>query len=61
MGQLRDGMVHDLELAGYVPKTRLSYINAIREFAAHFRRSPGRSNAPSIACFSRRSTRRACE
>ena len=39
MGQLRDTMMHDLELAGYVPKTRLIYLNAIRDFAAHFRRS----------------------
>lgn len=40
MGQLRDRMMHDLELAGYVPKTRLTYLNAIRDFAMHYRRSP---------------------
>jgi hypothetical protein len=40
MGQLRERMMHDLELAGYVPKTRLIYLNSIREFAMHFRRSP---------------------
>lgn len=40
MGQLRDKMMHDLELAGYVPRTRLIYLNAIRDFAAHQRRSP---------------------
>lgn len=40
MGQLRDRMMHDLELAGYVPKTRLIYLNAIHDFAAHYRRSP---------------------
>ncbi len=40
MGQLRDRMMHDLELAGYVPKTRLVYLNAIRDFAAYHRRSP---------------------
>lgn len=40
MGQLRDRMVHDLELAGYVPKTRLIYLNAIRDFAAYHRHSP---------------------
>ena len=40
MGQLRDRMMHDLELAGYVPKTRLVYLNSIRDFAAHHRRSP---------------------
>jgi site-specific recombinase XerD len=33
-------MMHDLELAGYVPKTRLIYLNAVRDFAAHYRRSP---------------------
>jgi hypothetical protein len=33
MGQLRDRMMHDLELAGYVPKTRLIYLNSIRDFA----------------------------
>jgi site-specific recombinase XerD len=40
MGQLRDRMMHDLELAGYVPTTRLIYLNAIRDFAAHYWRSP---------------------
>lgn len=40
MGQLRDRMMHDLELAGYVPKTKLVYLNAIRDLAAHYRRSP---------------------
>lgn len=40
MGQLRDRMVHDLELAGYVLTTRLTYLSSIRDFAAHHRRSP---------------------
>jgi len=40
MGQLRDRMMHDLELAGYVPKTRLVYLNSIRDFATYHRRSP---------------------
>lgn len=48
MGQLRDRMMHDLELAGYVPKTRLIYINAIRDFAAHFRRSPTELGADDV-------------
>jgi integrase/recombinase XerD len=48
MGQLRDRMVHDLELAGYVPKTRLIYLNAIRDFAAHFRRSPEEMGADHV-------------
>jgi len=33
-------MMHDLECAGYVPKTRLIYVNSIRDFAAHHRHSP---------------------
>lgn len=48
MGQLRDRMMHDLELAGYVPKTRLIYLNAIRDFAAHFRRSPAELGADDV-------------
>lgn len=48
MGQLRDRMVHDLELSGYVPKTRLIYVNAIRDFAAHFRRSPAELGADEV-------------
>lgn len=48
MGQLRDRMMHDLELAGYMPGTRLRYLNAIRDFAAHFRRSPGQMGADDV-------------
>lgn len=48
MGQLRDRMVHDLELSGYVPKTRLIYLNAIRDFAKHFRRSPAELGADDV-------------
>lgn len=40
MGQLRDRMMHDLERAGYVPETRHIYLNSIRDFAQHHRRSP---------------------
>jgi len=40
MGQLRERMMHDLELGGYRAKTRLIYVNAIRDFAKHFGRSP---------------------
>lgn len=40
MGQLRNKMMHDLERVGYVPRTRLLYLNAIRDFAAHHGRSP---------------------
>lgn len=32
-------MKQDLELAGYQPKTRLIYLQAIRDFAAYHRRS----------------------
>lgn len=48
MGQLRDRMMHDLELAGYVPKTRLIYLNSIRAFAKHFRRSPAEMGADEV-------------
>lgn len=48
MGQLRDRMMHDLELAGYVPKTRLIYLNSIRDFARHFRRSPAEMGADEV-------------
>lgn len=48
MGQLRDRMVHDLELAGYVPKTKTTYVNAVRDFAAHFRRSPAELGADEV-------------
>jgi site-specific recombinase XerD len=40
MGQLRDRMMQDLELAGYVPRTRFVYVNAIRDFVRFFGRSP---------------------
>jgi site-specific recombinase XerD len=40
MGQLRDKMMQDLELGGYMSKTRRIYINAIRDFAMYFGRSP---------------------
>jgi integrase/recombinase XerD len=48
MGQLRDKMMHDLERAGYVPKTRAIYLNAIRDFAAHYRRSPEQLGADDV-------------
>lgn len=48
MGQLRDRMMHDLELAGYVPKTRLIYLNAVRDFAAFFKRSPAELGADDV-------------
>ena len=48
MGQLRDRMMHDLELGGYVPKTRLIYLNAVRDFAAFFKRSPAELGADDV-------------
>lgn len=48
MGQLRDRMVHDFELAGYVPHTRLVYVNSIRDFAAYHRRSPALLGADDV-------------
>jgi hypothetical protein len=41
-------MMHDLELAGYVPKTRIIYLNSIRDFAKHFRRSPAAMGADEV-------------
>ncbi len=48
MGQLRDRMMHDLELAGYVPKTRLVYLNSIRDFAAYHRCCPSLLGADDV-------------
>jgi site-specific recombinase XerD len=41
-------MMHDLELAGHVPRTRLIYLNAIRDFAVHFGRSPAELGADEV-------------
>lgn len=59
MGQLRDRMMHDLELAGYMPKTRLIYLNAIRDFAKHFRRSPAELDADDVRTWLARLTKEA--
>ena len=40
MTALRTKMMQDLELAGYAPRTRQLYIDAIRDFARFFRHSP---------------------
>lgn len=48
MGLLRDRMMHDLELAGYVPKTRLIYLNSIRDYAKRFGRSPADLGADEV-------------
>lgn len=48
MGQLRDRMMHDLERAGYVPKTRAIYLYAIRDFAGHYRCSPEELTADDV-------------
>jgi len=40
MTALRKKMMHDLELGGYAPRTQQLYIDAIRDFARFFRRSP---------------------
>jgi hypothetical protein len=54
MGQLRDRMMNDLELAGYMPKTRLIYLNATRDFATHFRRSPAKLDVDDVRAWVRR-------
>lgn len=38
--QLREQMLQDLELGGYSPETRRTYVSAVRELAAYFRKSP---------------------
>lgn len=48
MGQLRDRMMHDLELAGYAPMTRLIYLNSIRDFAKFFWRAPSELGAEEV-------------
>ena len=57
MGHLRDTMVHDLELAGSMPKTRTIYVNAIRDFAKHFWRSPVELGADEVRAWIARLTK----
>lgn len=45
MGQLRDRMKHDLELARLQPRTQSVYLNSIRDFAAFHHRSPAELGA----------------
>lgn len=40
MTQLRDRMQEDLRLRGLSPKTQACYVDAVRQLAAHYRRSP---------------------
>ena len=40
MTELRRRMIQDMELAGFTLGTQRSYINAIRQLAAHYRISP---------------------
>lgn len=48
MGQLRDRMMHDLELAGYAPGTRRMYLRSIRDLAKHHRRSPAELSSDEV-------------
>lgn len=41
MSQLRKQMIEDLELGGYAEQTKQIYVNAVRDLAKYFRRSPG--------------------
>jgi len=41
-------MMHDLERAGYVPRTRLIYLRSIRDMAAYFKRSPADLSADDV-------------
>ena len=40
MTPLRKRMIEDMTLAGFVPRTRDVYIQAVRRLAAHYMRSP---------------------
>lgn len=40
MGEVRDKMIQDLQLAGYAPATCREYLRCAREFVAYHRRSP---------------------
>lgn len=40
MGKLRDQMLDELKLRGLSPATQKEYLLRVRQFAAHFRRSP---------------------
>ena len=40
MGKLRDQLQRDLEIKSYSPQTQQAYMARVREFVAHFNRSP---------------------
>lgn len=40
MTQLRQRMIEDLQLRGFAPKTQEAYLRAVRQLAAHFKKSP---------------------
>jgi site-specific recombinase XerD len=51
MGQLRDKMISDFELANYSLNTRRDYLRCVRQFAGHFMRSPGELGKPEVRSF----------
>jgi integrase/recombinase XerD len=48
MGQLRDRMAADLQLAGYQPSTTRNYLHHVHRFAKHYRRSPTDMGEPEV-------------
>jgi len=51
-------MIHDLELGGYMPKTRRIYLNAIGDFTKHYHRSPTKLGAAEVRSWLRRLTKK---
>ncbi len=51
MGQLRDRMAEDLNLAGFSPSTQRIYVHYAKKFAKHFMRSPAEMGEEEIRTF----------
>jgi len=51
MGQLRDKMVSDFELANYSPNTAQEYLWCVQRFVRHFMRSPAELGEPEVRGF----------
>lgn len=51
MGELRERMAADLRLRGFSDNTQKTYLTCVRQFAAHFRRSPAKLGEAEIRAF----------
>jgi len=51
MGQLRDRMKEDLKLRRYRAGTVQAYLRCVKQFAAHYRRSPAEMGEPEVRAF----------